>query len=329
MTLAPGVRADLLAAIRLVGSLPTGVRASRERYAGAEPVALRGRPLEQFLYTEWFACAGRAGEAGGSLSPVDDDDRRPSLTARLRAAHTATAQLESGWYARRVGRDGTLLAARADELVEVTPPDYVNLDRPAAPVRVGDAVAVTARRDGTDTGGAWWITSGIAGAASTAAMVRVYWNCPPETAAPLVAGLTHELEAIGLPYTLKCPTAEVLFDRVEPVVLYLGVADWLAARGALRGVHAALVGRLRSRVPPLTLRLGPGAAAAEDPADGRSFGQSRAAAVADGLAHANEQRLTDEAAILSVVVSRLSAHGISPICPYVRKGSPPDLVTGW
>ena len=166
-------------------------------------------------------------------------------------------------------------------------------------------------------------------ARAPAAMARVYWNCPPESAAALVAAITGALEPLRLPYTLKCPLADELFDRVEPVVLYLGFAEWAAAKPALRRVHAALAARLRPAVPPLTLRLGPGAAAAEDPADGSSFGQSRAAAVADGLVLAAEQRLDDEDATLAVVAERLAAHDISPARPYLRAGSPPDLVTAW
>jgi HopA1 effector protein family len=313
MTLTPEIRADVLAAVRLARS-PAGA------------AALAGGTLEEFLYTRWFARVGDAGAAGSS---PPDGAVLPPLAARLTAAHAASTRLEAGWSARRVGRDGAVLAQRGSELLEVRPPDYVNLDHPAAPVRVGDALAVTARRAGLDREGGWWLTAGRAGPAATAAMLRVYWNCPSGSAAALVARLTEALEDIRLPYTLKCPSVEALFDRVEPVVLYLGVAEWAAAKESLGGVHASLVDRLRAPVPALTLRLGAGAAVAEDPGDGTSFGQSRSRAVADGLARAAGQDLTDEEAALSVVASRLSAHGISPLRPYQRESSPPELVRRW
>jgi hypothetical protein len=305
--LAPEVRADLLAAIRLA---PPG-SAPHDRAA-----------LEQLLYTAWFTGADGRQTTGARSAPG------PSLAARLRAAHAATARLEGGWTARSVGPAGALLAERAGELLELAPPDYVNVDRLAAPVRAGDALAVTARRDWIDADGGWWVTSAAAGPAG-AAMARIYWNCPPPSAAALVAGITGALEPLRLPYTLKCPLADELFDRTEPVVLYLGFAEWAAAKQELRAVHAALAAQLRPAIPPLTLRLGPGAAAAEDPADGRSFGQSRAAAVADGLVRAAERRLDDEAATLAVVAEQLAAHDISPARPYLRAGSPSDLVTAW
>jgi HopA1 effector protein family len=305
--LAPAVRADLLAAVRV---------------ARAAVAPLGRRALEELLYTAWFSRAtGRPATVGGA-APA------PSLAARLRAAHAATARLDAGWSARRVGPAGALLAERAGELLELSPPDYLNIDRPAVPVRVGDALAVTARRDWIDAGSAWWVTSAAAGPAP-AAMARVYWNCPSQSAAALVAGITGALEAARLPYTLKCPLADELFDRTEPVVLYLGFAEWAAAKPALRAVHASLAAQLRPAVPPLTLRLGPGAAAAEDPADGRSFGQSRAAAVADGLVRAAQRQLSDDDAAIAVVAEGLAAHDISPARPYLRAGSPPDRVTAW
>ena len=82
-------------------------------------------------------------------------------------------------------------------------------------------------------------------------------------------------------------------------------------------------------MPPLTLRLGRGAAAAEDPGDGESFGQSRVRAVAAGLTAAAARGLADDLEVLAVVLDRLRAHGISPERPHLRAGSPPDLIGPW
>lgn len=301
------VRDDLLAAVRLVRKVAPFDRAA----------------LGYLLYSAWFARASYP-------APRASVPEIPSLVAGLRAAHAATLRLEPGWHARRVGRGGLLLAERAGEWRALTPPDYLNVSHPAVPVRVGDRLVVTARRDGPDIGGSWWVTSSSGAGPAPTNMLRVYWNCPPESAAELVAALTSVLEHRRLPYTLKCPLTRELFDRVEPMVLYIGRDQWTAVKGALRAVHSALADKLRSEVPPLTLRLGPGAAAAEDPADGRSFGQSRSDAVADGVMIALERRLIgDDAATLAVVAERLMAHGISPVRPYLRAYSPPDLVTSW
>ena len=295
------VREDLLAAIRLARSAPTS-------------------PLLDLLYTRWFARFAPA---------APDGAREPSLVARLRAAHAATARFERGWSARAVGRSGTVLAERAAERRSVAPPDYANLTRPAAPVRAGDRLAVTARRDRADPREGWWMTDGAAGPAPADGVVRVYWNCPVEAVAPLVGGITAALEGRGGRYGLKCPLTRELFDRVDCVVLYLGVEEWRAASGDLREVHASLAARLREPVPPLTLRLGRGASVAEDPGDGGSFGQSRVRAVADGLAAAAARGLDEDPEVLGVVLDRLRSHGISPEWPHLRAGSPPGLIVPW
>jgi hypothetical protein len=185
-----------------------------------------------------------------------------------------------------------------------------------------------ARMAWTNPNGAWWSAAGSAGPPPPA-MVRIYWNCPPHAASVLLAAIIAALEGLQLPFSLKCPLAEAMFDRADPVVLYIGFAEWEAAKTALRGVHSALSKALRPSVPPLTLRLGPGVAAAEDPADGRSFGQSRAAAVADGLAHAAERGIADDEVRLALLVERLAVHDISPEWPYLRASSRTDLLTTW
>jgi hypothetical protein len=178
-------------------------------------------------------------------------------------------------------------------------------------------------------GGGWWTTSAAGRGDPAAGLVRVYWNCPAGAAGAVVAGIAGALGGVGASYALKCPAAPAGFARADAVVLYLGADLWPAARGPLREAHRALAGRLRDPVPPLTLRLGRGAAAAEDPGDGSSFGESRSRAVADGLAAAAAAGLREERDVLEAVVAALRAHGISVARPHQRAGSPPGLVTPW
>ena len=160
-------------------------------------------------------------------------------------------------------------------------------------------------------------------------MVRVYWNCPSATAPALVAGLTEVGERHRIRYTLKCPSASHWFARVEPVVFYLGVPEWAVVKPALRGLHAQFAERLRPNVPPLTLPLGRGVALAEDPGDGRSFGESRASGVADGITVAAALGVASEESTVAVIAGRLPAHDISIDRPYLRRDSPPSRITPW
>jgi hypothetical protein len=266
--------------------------------------------LEQVLYTDWFAQAGRDGTPG-----TDDPGAMPTLVAQLRAVHAATLRLEPGWQALGHGGDGLVQAVRAGQYIELAPPDLVNLSHPGAPVQPGDWLAATTRRDAVNSAG-WWVTCAAVGPAPERDMMRVYWNCPAPTAVPLVGALTTTLERLAVAYTLKCPSISSLFDRVDSLVLYLGRDTWPAVNSLLRDVHASFNQRLRPTVPPLTLRLGRGAAAAQDPGDGQSFGQSRVRAVVDGLLSAADRRVVDVGGVTDVIGERLRAHGIDPARPY-------------
>jgi hypothetical protein len=160
-------------------------------------------------------------------------------------------------------------------------------------------------------------------------MLRAYWNCPAEFAPELVARVTRDLESRRLPYLMKCPAAPELYDRADAVVVYLDSGSWRVATASLAASHQEVMGSLRLASPPLTLRLGVGVAAAEDPGDGRSFGQSRAMAVAHGLIRATAAGHSDDAAITEVVIGGFPSHDISPTRPYLRARSHPALISGW
>lgn len=180
-----------------------------------------------------------------------------------------------------------------------------------------------------DPANGWWTTWSARGPAPSA-MARVYWNCPPETAADLVAALVAVVARAAIPYSLKCPTHPSLYGRVDALVLYVPREGWPALRAPLRAVHDRFAERLRPAVPPLALALAPGAALAEDPADGRSFGESRAEAVAEGALRAAEAPAGggDERA-LACAIRALSSRGIRASHAHLRTGSPPDAFPAW
>jgi hypothetical protein len=83
-------------------------------------------------------------------------------------------------------------------------------------------------------------------------------------------------------------------------------------------------------VPPLTRVLGRGVAVAEDPGDGRSFGESRCAAVAAGIATLLPDRLADDDdAVAEALGASLAAAGISPSRPYRAEASPAPDDEAW
>lgn len=277
--------------------------------------------LAHVLYTRWFT----------QWTPsLEHSPAYPSIVARVRASHAASVMFEDGWRAVGDTVQGTVAAAREHSVLLLGPGDFVNVTHPAAPVHVGDAVAVTRRRDRADPLEGWWYTwSANAGEPDPTDLARVYWHCPASAIETLVEAVTDALEASDLAYLLKCPVYPTLFGRCDAVVVYVARAHWSAVVPRLRGAYERCGSCLQPRVPPLTRQLAPGVAAAEDPSDGMSFGQSRATAVAHGIiaARARGIRVAHDAVVH--IERALEAAGIDPERPFLRDASAVDWVTGW
>ena len=322
----PWVLTDLRAAVQMV-QVHHGWLGLLGSPVGPLPMSAVERPvflsrLAEAFYTKWFT---RSGAVGGTSRSAE----LPGIVTSVRAAHAASERFATGWVVTAVGARGEVLAAKDGETARLWPLDYANLARPGAPARAGDPLAVTMRKDCLDPTAGWWVTWGADQAIDVASQVRLYWNCGPDAVGLLVRHVTAFFEDGGLPYSMKCPSEAALFDRLDPVVLYLSADVWRRARSGLRAVHGAVAARLRPAVPPLTLRLGRGASVAEDPLDGRSFGQSRADAVAEGTLQALEARVTSAEAAVDWLAGALQARGVSPLRPHLRAASRPDDLGSW
>ena len=156
-----------------------------------------------------------------------------------------------------------------------------------------------------------------------------FWNVGPVAVASVVRAITTVLADEGLPYTLKCPAEPALFSRRDSLVLYLARDVWRTTKKSLRRAHEGIATDLRDSTPPLTMRLGRGVALAEDPGNGRSFGETMAWAVADGVLAIRAARLVDSDEMLALMAARLNSHGIGAAQPYLTAGSLPGDVDPW
>jgi hypothetical protein len=266
--------------------------------------------LADFLYTHWFS-RWRAQAPDPQAARL-----QPPIAATVRAAHAGTRRFEEGWTAISPAPQGGVIAERDGDRAVFAAGDHANLSRPAAPVRAGDRLAVVQRRDLADESAGWWYTwSAQAGAPGANDRVRLYWHAGSQALAPLLRALTPVLDQQPLPYLLKGPVQRALFGRTDAVVLYLEQSGWETLKPGLRQAHANVADWLDAEVPPLTLRLGRGAAAAEDPGDDWSFGQSRSHAVADGISAVREAGYPGRARTLSLISEALRRHGIDPDRP--------------
>lgn len=282
--------------------------------AGSPPDALQhAQPaLAASLYTRWFAAWSPPGEADGSRLA---DGR---FFASLRAAHADARCFEPGWVAAGAASPHVIVAARGGETLPMEATECLNLRRPGDAIRRGDAIAIRARRDVAVPRDGWWITWAAAGPAPEEAMLRLYWNCGPETVRPLIRGITEAAGNARVRYTLKCPSAPSLFGRRDGTVFYLAKQDWPKLREPLQRHHRRMAASLDNATPPMTFRLGRGAALVEDPANGHSFGQTITSAVASGILESLALHEEDPEAQLAIIARRMRSLGISPAHPYAE-----------
>ncbi len=285
-----------------------------ERVAHLDVTAIAGE-----LYAHWYI---RPQPTDGPVANADYVMEINLLDA-LRAADVRSEQWEEGWKVQAVSNQGRILASRGSERRLLNRVDVLPLQRPCLPPRIGDAVRLVARRDMTAAEGGSWFTAGSQWdeANLRSGCVRLYWNVPLAHAATLLHHLSRRLTEAELAYAMKFPATPEGYARTDAAVVYLPDSDVDAATDALLGVHRELGAQLRSATPPLTLRLGPGLALAEDPGTGESFGENRCRLVAEAALKVVRDDVRDSNQQVRCLLGYLAQAGVDPAHPYLRSGS--------
>jgi hypothetical protein len=165
------------------------------------------------------------------------------------------------------------------------------------------------------TWGPRWTTDLDAGGAE---VVRLDLSIAPPTALHVVAAVTARARHWDHPWRLSSvlpgPEPEDADPRPEPTVLHLPATALFPLRREIAPLVSELEPFLSRVVPALTLRIGHGASLAQEPGDGRTFGQHRshlvAAAVLDTMRlHHREQ--------VARTIDAFADAGIDPDRPYL------------
>ncbi|MCD7041270.1 T3SS effector HopA1 family protein [Pseudomonas sp. MAFF 311095] len=114
-------------------------------------------------------------------------------------------------------------------------------------------------------------------------LLRYYVAPRPARLGEVVQALSHALDQVRVPYLLKYPSEPTVWMRQDAVVLYIAARHGRQVHGLLGCYADWLRTRLRSASPLWTWPLLPGLGVAQDPGDGRSFGESRCRALALAL----------------------------------------------
>ena len=316
------VRADLQRLAAMAGgSGTTGTGALAGADGAATDVVARAVYASWYLGVTGRSDDDRADRAGGEAPDAALRPEQRRTAALLRAAHADGARFGDGWVV--VASDGPVnIVERAGDRRVVRAGDIANLRHPGVPVHPGDEVAVVRRRDSVDPDTGYWVTRAGCGEPE-GPIGRLYLNVTLDSVAAVLGRLTASLvERDELPWSLKCPTDPLAYERVDTIVCYVPLAEEEAVRAIARAIVERCADDLVPRVPPLTDPIGPGVAWADDPESAESFGMHRCRALAPAVIRIATDR--ERGRPVDALVGALADAGIDPSTPWraVRSGVP-------
>jgi hypothetical protein len=152
-------------------------------------------------------------------------------------------------------------------------------------------------------------------------MVRFYWHLTSAVSREWMRELTVRFNTANVPFQAKVLNDPAAYVRADAGVLYVERKDAAQTMALLPALHRVTRAGLRDTTPMLTKRLAPGLSVADDPGDGRSFGQHRCQLIAEGLVRVAgvSSRFENR---LKAVVDRFTDEGLSCSAPWLKAGSP-------
>ena len=243
----------------------------------------------------------------------------------LSRANGGSGTWDPGWIVKAIEEDGTLVVhkQRDDLTLWARPEQFRATNGPADHGSVG-RLRVSKELRGMLPG--YYMVLGDADQRSNdvgapVGIVRFYWHLTAKASPLWIAELTQRFNTAGVAFHAKVQSDPNAYNRADAGVLYVAQVDLAAAMALLPGLHAAVSPQLRPSTPMFTKRLARGLATAEDPGDGRSFGQHRCQLVAEGLVRAFEAGTTAFDDSLNAVFKRFAEEGLSVTRPWLNAGS--------
>lgn len=306
----PRPRRELKEIVAAVSFHPEGgFSVAGSTVAAAEDGAASG--LAAVLYHKLY-CRPEQGDGGGR-----GDGRAARVFAEaLSQANCGRGTWEPGWIVRSLEADGRLAVhnPRQDLMMWALPGQY----RGEGDVAVGATGRLWVGKEWREMLPGYYMALGDADEADARAdLVRFYFHLTPAAAVRWIAELTRRLNAAGVAFRAKALSDPAAYLRADAGVLYVSRQDLGRVMEVLPGLYDAVAPDLRRSVPMFTKRLAPGLAVAEDPGDGRSFGQHRCQLVAEGLVRAFGNGAEASAAI----AARFSEAGLDVARPWLNAGS--------
>jgi hypothetical protein len=272
--------------------------------------------IQNTLYDRCYARRLEEIRAQRREPPADD----PSFARSLAEANAGVERWDPSWVIHQFGGNGQVFVRKGERERAAMPGAFISDAHPGMAPQVGTIVRLRAPQEALDAQPGYYFAFGetLDELADQLSLVRFYFHCSAESAAPLLGALTSALNRFQVPFQAKAPMMPELYDRTDAMVLYVGVRYFPITARIVAATRARAT--LGSSVPLFTKRLWPGVGVAVEPGTGESFGMHRCRLAAEGIVDAWRDGKDDVPARMRAVVARYAAAGLDLARPYLGPG---------
>ena len=245
----------------------------------------------------------------------------PVFARRLVAANAGYERWDKGWAIHQFGPNGQAFVRKGDRERVAMPGAFIFDGIMGMAPQIGATVTLRVPHETFDIQPGYYFAFGDAldELADQLTLVRLYFNCSPDSAVLLIGELTAALNRFQTPFQLKTPAAASLYGRTDAAVLYIGARYFpITAR-----IVATALGKvpIETTTPLFTKCLWPGVGAAVEPGSGESFGSHRCRLTAEGIVDAWRQGgAQDTLKRMAAVAARFAAAGLDLQRPWLGPG---------
>jgi hypothetical protein len=311
---------EILDAVEIRSATTFSIASERFEPASTAADDLTSRLASALYYRKYCRPTRRSVHAAGF-----DARRSRVFVEELSHANSGSGTWEPGWIVQAVEPDGSVVVRRRrdDLLVWARPHQYRSSDGAPAIGSVGRVLVAKELREMLQ---GYYMAFGDADCGededgNPSDIVRFYWHLTAEGARPWIRELTGRFNAAGIGFRAKVLSDPASYVRADAGVLYVERSEVARTLDLLPEIHASARTGLRSATPMFTKRLAPGLAVAEDPGDGRSFGQHRCQLIAEALVCAFDAAAVEFSSRLQAVVKRFEEEGLSVARPWLNMRS--------
>ena len=283
---------------------------------GRNPDAALMHALQNALYDGCYA--HRLGEPRAAPATTLADD--PAFAQELARANAGSERWEPGWVIQQLAPNGQAFVRKGERERIAVPGAFISAIAPGMVAQPGSSVLLRAPAGALGVQPGYYFAFGetLEELAEQLSLVRFYFHCAADDAAPLLGALTSRLNRFQIPFQMKLPSAPALYGRTDAAVLYLAVRYVPIVLRIVGEVRATIP--LDTPVPLFAKPLWPGIATAFDPANGESFGSHRCRLTAEGLVDAWHEGRQDGPARRAAVAARFAAAGLDLARPWLGPG---------